>query len=37
MTGSVTVMGQETRESSIYGLSKTVGTVCRTATRSLLG
>ena len=27
MTGSVTVMGQETRESSIYGLSKTVGTV----------
>lgn len=25
MTGSVTVMGQETRGSSIYGLSKTVG------------
>lgn len=37
MTGSVTVMGQETRESSIYGLSKTVGTVLQDSDAQFVG
>lgn len=37
MTGSVTVMGQETRGSSIYGLSKTVGTVLQDSDAQFVG
>ena len=37
MTGSVTVMGQETRESSIYGLSKAVGTVLQDSDAQFVG